>query len=162
VTPFGRVFRAVAERLVASLTDGPAPPTRLSEQVIAFAASSHTREEWAEFTTRLASGSYRDGFVRGVAWSERGLDGFARDTTEREREDATYNFPWYAPVRPTSDELKEKVEGDFYETLPDDEQKAHYLDAVGRYEGAYRLVIIPADKRAPPQSKNRKDPPESK
>lgn len=160
MTRFGRMLRNVVEKLLTRFYEGPQPPQRISEQVVAFALMhpQATREEWAQFTTRLAAGSYRDGFTRGFEWAERDLDRLDHGDPERVAELEAHDFVWHAPGHLTSDELKERVEGDFYETLDDDDQKARYLDAVGRYQGGYRLVVIPPDKRAPPQSTNRVGP----
>lgn len=136
---------------------GPRPPERFAEQVVAFAGMhpKATREEWAAFATRLAISGYREAFARGVSWSENALASAPAGGPEHEAEAARYAFPWHAPIRATSDELKEEVEGEFYETFEDDGERARYLDAVGRYDGAFRLVVIPPDKRAPPQVPNK-------
>lgn len=151
VTRFGRMIRNIAERLLGRFYEGPAAPPRLAEQVAAFAVMNPkaTREEWATFATRLAIGSYRDGFTRGFEWAERDLDRLDFGDPERVAELEAHDFEWHAPAHLTSTQLAERVEGEFYETLPDDEAKARYLDAVGRYQGGFRLVVIPPGRRAP-------------
>lgn len=151
MTRFGRMVRNVAEKLLGRFYEGPAAPSRLAEQVAAFAVMNPkaTREEWSVFTTRLAIGSYRDGFTRGFEWAERDLDQLKLGDPELLAEAETRDFTWHAPGHLTSAQLAERVEGEFYETLPDDAAKARYLDSIGRYQGGFRLVVIPPDRRAP-------------
>lgn len=149
--PLTRLMRSVAEKLLERFYEGPVAPSRLAEQVATFAVLNPraTREEWAEFSARLAAGAYRDGFSRGFDWQVRNIDQIPPDAPERVSEEAANNFPWEAPGHMTSDQLAERVEGEFYETLPTDEAKAAHLDAIGRYQGGFRLVVIPQGKRLP-------------
>lgn len=160
MTRLGRLFRNIVEKLLTRFYEGPQAPQRLSEQVVAFAVMhpTATREEWAQFATRLATGAYRDGFTRGFEWAERDLDRLDVGDPERVAELQAHDFTWHSPGHLTSRELAERVDGEFYETLPDDEQKARYLDAVGRYQGGYRLVVVPPDRRAPEPATRRPGP----
>ena len=144
-------IRIFAEKLIGRYYEGPSPPVRLAEQVVAFGAGNPTasREEWAVFVTRLVQSAYRDGFTRGREWEARDLDSLSPDAPLREAEEASHNFAWESPARMTADQLAERVDGEFFETLPDDEQKARYLDTVGRYQGNFRMVAIPPGKRVP-------------
>lgn len=151
LTRLGRMFRNFVEKAIGRFYEGPSAPSRLSEQVVAFAAMNPkaTREEWATFATKLAIGSYRDGFTRGFEWSERDLDQFSPGSPERVAELEAHEFEWHAPAHLTSTELAERVEGEFYETLKTDEEKARFLDAQGRYQGGFRVVLIPPGRRVP-------------
>jgi len=148
----GRMIKAAADRLLDGET--PPPPMRLSEQVVAFASMNPaaTRGEWSEFAIKLATGASREGFRRGAEWTERELARLPADDPARVEEAGQYDYPWHAPGHLTDTELQEVVVGDFFEKLPDDAQKARYLDAVGQYDGSFRVVILPPDKRggAPP------------
>jgi hypothetical protein len=151
VTKLDRWIRNAAERLLERFYEGPRPPMRLAEEVAAFGAAnpSATREEWARFATRLAHGAYRDGFTRGFEWAERDLDRLDMGDPERVAELLRHDFEWHSPDHLTSDELRERVGGEFFDTLPDDAQKARYLDALGRYQGSYRVVALAPGKRRP-------------
>jgi hypothetical protein len=155
MTPVARLFRNAIEKLLGRFYEGPSAPERLSEQVVAFAVMNPgaTREEWAIFATRLAVGSYRDGFTRGFEWAERDLDRLDLGAPERIAELDAHDFDWHAPGHLTANELREKVGGDFLDSLPDDAARARYLDSLGRYQGAFRVVALPPDRRVPPRSR---------
>ncbi len=151
MTRLGRLVRNVVEKLLARFYEGPEPPHRIAEQVVAFAGMNPhaTKKEWAEFAIRLATGTYRDAFVRGFEWSERDMNLLDRGAPEHLADLEAHDFVWHAPAHLTSDQLAERVEGEFYETLPDDAEKARYLDAIGRYQGDFRIIVVPPDRRAP-------------
>jgi hypothetical protein len=72
--------------------EGPEPPPRLLEELRIFRAyhPEATGEEWEDFTLEFARSAYRDGFVRGVEWRERGwreLDETADQKSERDAHD---------------------------------------------------------------------------
>lgn len=75
MTPFARAFRNLAQRLRKRFYEGPSPPQRLSDIVVAF-ANAHpeaTRQDWAEFAAAHAAECYRSGYQRGYEWTERDL-----------------------------------------------------------------------------------------
>lgn len=76
MTPVGRWFRNVRERIFGSFFDGPEPPERLSQMVIAFAQTNPqaTRFDWARFAIDHARECYRAGYTRGVEYIERDPD----------------------------------------------------------------------------------------
>lgn len=151
MTRLARIFRNLLEKWRGTFYEGPSAPQRLAEQVTTFALMhpTATREQWAEFTTRLAVGSYRDGYTRGFEWAERDLDRLDYGDPERLAELDAHDFDWHAPGHLTSQQLAERVSGEFYDELPDDEQKARYLDTLGRYQGDFRLVVLRPGKRLP-------------
>jgi hypothetical protein len=73
LTPFARWWRKVRESLQARYYEGPHPPRRLNEIVLAF-ANEHpaaTRLEWVTFAIEHARETYRTGWVRGMEYTER-------------------------------------------------------------------------------------------
>lgn len=73
MTPFGKLARGLLERLAGTFYEGPTPPARLGEMVVAFANENPnaTRRQWIEVATEHARECYRSGFVRGAEWAER-------------------------------------------------------------------------------------------
>ena len=73
MTPFGKLARGLLERLAGTFYEGPTPPARLGEMVVAFANENPnaTRRQWIEVATEHARECYRSGFVRGTEWAER-------------------------------------------------------------------------------------------
>jgi hypothetical protein len=67
LTPFARLLKRLAERLLGTFDEGPEPPARLREMVLMFANDNPqaTRLEWVEFAAHLAGEAHRSGFVRG-------------------------------------------------------------------------------------------------
>lgn len=158
MTRLGRLVRNLTERLLGRYYEGPHPPQRLAEQVAEWAAMhpTATRAEWAAFAVRFAHGAYKDGFVRGFEWAERDLDRLDLGEPERLAELEAYDFVWHSPDHLTSQELAEVVprnEQDYLERLPNDEARARYLDAQGRYTGAFRVVVVPGEQPAAPGRK---------
>lgn len=143
-----RWMSGFAERLAGRYYEGPLPPLRLSEKVMAFAiANPHaTRGEWAEFASRTACNAYREGYARGFDWSERDLDQFKPGDPERIAEAQRHDFAWHAPEHLTAQQLAEQVRGDFLDSLPSDEARAAYLDTLGRYHGDFRVMVVGAEK----------------
>lgn len=148
MTRLGRILRNAAERLLRRYYEGPHPPQRLAEQVAEWAwmHPKATRAEWASFAIRFAHGAYRDGFVRGFEWAERDLDQLKLGDPERLAELDAHDFVWHSPDHLTSQQLAEVVprsQEEYLESLPDDEARARYLHAVGRYTGAFKVVLLP-------------------
>ena len=73
VTLFQKLTRGILERLAGIWAEGPEPPARLGEMVVAFANDRPhaTRAEWVEYAQGLARESYRSGYTRGVERAER-------------------------------------------------------------------------------------------
>jgi hypothetical protein len=119
--------------------EGPEPPLRYAEQVKAFAAmnAGATVEDWAAFCTRMAHRVYREGYTRGKEWRERDPDAIGSVPDLRD------DWMWNSPVEPDEDAMKAPVQGEFLEDV-DDENKARYLDAIGRYHGTFRIVVSKA------------------
>ena len=73
MTPFQRLARGIVERAAGSFYEGPEPPERLGEIVVAF-ANEHphaTRAEWVAFVIAHGGECYRSGYVRGFERAER-------------------------------------------------------------------------------------------
>lgn len=162
MTRLGRILRNAAEKLLKRYYEGPEPPMRLAQQVAEWAwmHPKATRAEWAAFAVRFAHGAYRDGFVRGFEWAERDLDRLQLGDPERLAELEAHDFVWHSPDHLTSQQLAEVVprsQEEYLEKLPDDLARARYLHAVGRYTGAFRVVVLPGEpgKGSPPQARLR-------
>lgn len=143
----GRKLRNLFERIAERYYEGPEPPHRFAEQVVMFAKHNPgaTVEQWAQFATNLARGAYQAGYTRGFEWSERDLDRLNPGAPELLAEQQAHDFDWHAPEHLTSAELARTVEGDFLDKLPDDEARARHLDAIGRYYGGFRVVVLPKE-----------------
>lgn len=76
MTPLVRWFRDIRERLFGKYFDGPEPPDRLSQMVIAFAQTNPqaTRFDWTRFAIDHARECYRAGYTRGYEYTERDPD----------------------------------------------------------------------------------------
>lgn len=121
---------------------------RLAEMVVHWMAEhpNATRAQWAEFTVRMLHGAYRDGFARGYGWAERELDRMPADAPERLAELEAHDFVWHSPAHMTSQQLAEvapRNQEEYLERMPKDEDRARYLYALGRYTGAFRVVVVP-------------------
>lgn len=92
MTRLDRFLRNLWERLRGRYYEGPDPPPRLAQEVRLFAARDPTPEQWREFSARFAENAYRDGFARGLEWSERLWPGPSVDPDELARELAAYNW----------------------------------------------------------------------
>lgn len=67
----------VVDRFRGTFYEGPEPPPRLAESVKLFRLyyPDATPEQWEKFAVRLANNTYRDGFIRGWEWLQRGWEG---------------------------------------------------------------------------------------
>ena len=76
MTPLVRWFRNIRERIFGSFYDGPEPPDRLAQMVIAFALTNPqaTRFDWTRFAIEHARECYRAGYTRGYEYIERDPD----------------------------------------------------------------------------------------
>jgi len=66
-------LRKAAEKYLERYKEGPEPPERLREMVVAF-ANTHpnaTRMRWVEFAAEHAGEAYRSGYTRGYEYVER-------------------------------------------------------------------------------------------
>lgn len=70
-------FLHLVERVANRMYEGPAPPKRLKERVQLFQLfhPNATPAQWAQFAERIANNCYREGFVRGFEWEQRGWEG---------------------------------------------------------------------------------------
>lgn len=147
-----RWMRGLAERLAERYYEGPEPPMRLAEQVVAFAAanSGATRGEWMRYAVAMAQSAYRSGYVRGIEWAERDLDRLDVGDPDRLADQQQHDFEWHAPEAPSAQALAERVAGaDFLDDLPTDAARAWVLDNLGRHAGGFRVVYMPPEKRGP-------------
>lgn len=76
MTPIVKWFRNFRERVFGKYDDGPDPPERLAQMVIAFAQTTPqaTRLDWTRFAIEHARESYRAGYTRGYEYTERDPD----------------------------------------------------------------------------------------
>lgn len=137
--------RDEAEKEAGAYYDGPSPPLRYAEAVVQFAVThvDATVGEWAAFASRLARRCYTEGYVRGYEWRERQIDQLDAAARAQAIEEDTrrHDWSWTSDQVPTSEEMAAKVGGSLLDDLPDDEARARYLDAMGRYDGTFRIVV---------------------
>jgi hypothetical protein len=93
MTPFRKLLRGILERIAGVFYEGPRPPERLGEMVVAFAnmRPTATREEWCRFVKFHVEECYRSGFTRGAEWAER--DFWSRMPSVRPEEVADTETP---------------------------------------------------------------------
>lgn len=105
MTPLVRTAKKLVERTLGTWYEGPEPPDRLRQMVLAYAEAHPraTRREWIGFAQDLARVCYRSGYERGYLWADRDL----------ERRD-----PEFEPER-----LAE-LEGNGWEWMPADQEPA--------------------------------------
>lgn len=145
-----RWIRRKAEQWLGNFYEGPEPPDRIGQRVVAFMAlyPNATKGEWAAFATRIGMNCYREGWVRGFEWGERDLGRTPEAALARAQEHEQHDFVWHAPEQPTREELLQKIDaspGDLLSQLPTEEAKARYLAMLGRYHGGYRVVVVPSN-----------------
>lgn len=148
-TRLQRWMRNLAERFATRYYEGPEPPMRLAEQVVAFAVMNPeaNRGEWARYATALAQSAYRSGYVRGLEWAERDLDKLDVGDPELLIERGRHDFEWHAPETLTTAALAERVSSqDFLAELPNDVSRAYVLDVLGRHSG-FRVMLLPPEKQ---------------
>lgn len=61
------------EKMLGRWEEGPEPPQRVADMVIAFAGANPraTRKEWADFAAAHAGEAWRTGYFRGLEYAER-------------------------------------------------------------------------------------------
>ena len=145
-TRLQRWMRNLAERFATRYYEGPEPPDRLIEQVLAFAQAHPTanRGEWMGFAAALARSSYRSGYVRGLEWAERDLDKLDMGDPERLAEQQAHDFEWHAPALTSADLSTAVASHNYLDALPNDEARAYALDVLGRHTG-FRVILLPPD-----------------
>lgn len=143
-----RWLRGLAERFASRYYEGPEPPLRIAEQVVAFAKANPqaTRGEWARYATALGQSTYRSGYVRGLEWTERDLGKLDLGDPDVLAHQRAHDFEWHAPEALTTGELADVVEADdFFDRLPNDAARAQALDVLGMHTG-FRVVLVPQEK----------------
>jgi hypothetical protein len=73
MTPFLKLLRNGWQKLTERYYEGPVPPARFGE-VAALFANDHpdaTRLDWVMFASEHARRAYREGFLRGMEYTER-------------------------------------------------------------------------------------------
>lgn len=72
-----RKLAKLRDRWKGQFYEGPEPPPRLFEEVQLFKLChpDPTPEQWEHFVVTFALNCYRDGFIRGHQWLERGWEG---------------------------------------------------------------------------------------
>lgn len=81
MTRAGRWIRNLVERFLRRYYEGPQAPPRLHEELAVWWALNPDAEDSTRigYVTALLEAAYRDGFVRGYEWQERGWEGPAED-----------------------------------------------------------------------------------
>jgi len=77
MTPFMKLIRKILHKLLGRYYEGPRPPPRLVEEFRLWENLNDTcaRETLVGYAAFLINQAYRDGFVRGYEWQERGWEG---------------------------------------------------------------------------------------
>jgi hypothetical protein len=80
-TRIRNLFMRLVDKLSGRFYEGPSPPRRLNDSARLFKLMhpKATADEWEAFARRQAANAYRDGFVRGYGWQERGWEGPAME-----------------------------------------------------------------------------------
>ena len=73
MTPLAKLARGILERRAGIWREGPEPPARLGEMVVAFAndCPRASRADWVRFCQLHAAECYRSGYARGAERAER-------------------------------------------------------------------------------------------
>ena len=81
MTRAGRWIRNLVERFLGRYYEGPEVPPRLHEELALWWALNPGADDSTRigYVTMLLEAAYRDGFVRGYDWQERGWEGPAID-----------------------------------------------------------------------------------
>lgn len=147
MTRAGRFFRNLVERLLGRYYEGPPPPRRLEEQVRLFAVyyPRATRAEWTEFATRIAATAYRDGFVRGYEWQERGWEG-PRIDPEVLAEERSHDWSLAEQHPRLQEVLAQGIDPRDPLAGIDEDRRVEFLDELGRRAGTYRVVVSPPER----------------
>ena len=142
MTPFKKALRRLVEKMVGRFYEGPEPPPRIAEEVIAFRRlyPDASVNEWSAFTQRIAENSYRDGFVRGFEWAERDLDSKPKDDPDVLFEQMQHAW---APSDDPDVRLAMML-GDPHDPLAnaDPEAKAALFDELGARQGEHWRVHV--------------------
>lgn len=146
MTRFGRMLRNLLERFLGRYYEGPQPPRRLVEEVQLFRIyhPGAGPEEWAQFALAFAANAYRDGFVRGYDWQERGWEGPVADPEQLlELESHDWSVAEQNPTVAEALEAGIDPRDPFYGV--DEAERARFLDDLGRRMGTHRVTL--ADER---------------
>lgn len=99
-------FRKYQQKRKDTYYEGPKPPPRLVEEIKLFAIMNPlaTPTEWERFTVGITTSAYKDGFIRGYEWLERGWD--CKPSEEDERVAEAMQHDWsLADSHPRYDRL---------------------------------------------------------
>lgn len=142
-----RLLRSVLERVTKTYYEGPEPPSRLREGVLLFRLTNPaaTPADWVGFASASIAAAYRDGFVRGLEWRERGLLDKPSDDADKVA-DAAVN-EWLLADEGTP--LRERLDSG---NDPDDPlagmspaARVMHADLMGRMYGTHRVILEPVD-----------------
>lgn len=113
MTPLVRWLRDVRDRYLGRFYEGPEPPERLGQIVLAFAAAHPraTRAEWMAFAEAHAQEAYRSGYVRGYEWTQRDLHARPDVPPEVIADEADPDWRWRRAI---------PIEGDLVEVVPEE------------------------------------------
>lgn len=134
-------LRNVLERLMGRYYEGPAPPPRMFEEVLLFRRlhPDATADDWASFTTRLAEGAYRDGFIRCLERELRDPDTGTVDDELAERIAHSWSIADSYEHDKAARELAGFDPNDPYQGLPE-EARAALFDHQGLVGGTHRVL----------------------
>lgn len=141
-------IRRTIERAFNRYAEGPDPPARYAQAVLAFATlnPSATQEDWIKFAADHAHECYRSGYLRGVEWKER--------TPERRdvavgvallEAESRHGWSW-VDLAPAEEQLAEivRTHPEMIERLSP-EERVFYMDRIGRTMGGFRVDLIPSN-----------------
>lgn len=143
---FRQRVRALLERWLERYYEGPNPPRRYGEEVGLFDRMYPLAlpEEWRTFATALAEKAYREGYMRGLEWTERDLA--SREEADPEVEAVTRDHEW-SLWRDSPTAYERIMAGDPNDPLDGipREKQAEFLDQLGAVMGTHRVVVVEDD-----------------
>jgi hypothetical protein len=94
------MVRRLLERAAGAIDDGPEPPDRLAEMVVAFANDNPhaTRAEWVAFSAQHAAECWRSGYRRGFENVE-----LPEQDPDRVADELDPNWRWSPDIRLVGD-----------------------------------------------------------
>lgn len=128
--------------------EGPDPPARHAQAVMAFAAANPkaSQQDWIMFSAGHAHECYRSGYMRGVEWKARSEESrspavAAALLAQEGRED----WSWVDLV-PAEEQLAEMIQlnPEIIERMSP-EERVMYTDRIGQQMGGFRVVLVPPE-----------------
>lgn len=100
MTPFAQWWKKLRETWRGEYYEGPTPPVRLAQMVLAFAQTHPhaTREDWINFSIEHAGEAYKAGYIRGEEWTERDETNYSGTSPEEIADALDPDWRWSPPI----------------------------------------------------------------